>query len=174
MLEDGLPSAVGVENLPFGWADIVMFSPPMWGKEVYNDETVKGQSINMFNNEKVWLKEFLHASIEVLWSRLRVGGYIVFQSVRYDYIGDHMTKEHVEKQNDAEFKGILSRVTTGGRYKPNWVWQKTNGASSPVAVAASLETKEVEKVAGEKKVPVKKKIVFEKNKTIKKKPILEK
>ena len=174
MLEDGLPSAVGVENLPFGWADIVMFSPPMWGKEVYNDETVKGQSTNMFNNEKVWLKEFLHASIEVLWSRLRVGGYIVFQSVRYDYIGDHMIKEHVEKQKDAEFKGILSRVTTGGRYKPNWVWQKTNGASSSVAAAAaSLETKEDEKVTGEKKVPAKKKIVFEKNKTIKKKPILE-
>jgi hypothetical protein len=141
---------------------------------VYNDETVKGQSINMFNNEKVWLKEFLHASIEVLWSRLRVGGYIVFQSVRYDYIGDHMIKEHVEKQKDAEFKGILSRVTTGGRYKPNWVWQKTNGSSSAVAVASSsLETKEVEKVASEKKVPAKKKIVFEKNKTIKKKPVLE-
>ena len=121
----------------------------------------------------MWLKEFLHASIEVLWSRLRVGGFIVFQSVRYDYIGEHMIKEHVEKQKDAEFKGILSRVTTGGRYKPNWVWQKTNGASSAVAVAASLETKEVEKVAGEKKVQAKKKIVFEKNKTIKKKPILE-
>jgi hypothetical protein len=131
----------------------------------------------MFNNEKMWLKEFLHASIEVLWSRLRVGGFIVFQSVRYDYIGEHMIKEHVEKQKDAEFKGILSRVTTGGRYKPNWVWQKTNGSS------ALLETKEVEKVekiADEKKVPEKskisipkKKIVFEKSKTLKKKSSLE-
>ena len=173
MLEDGLPSAVGVENLPFGWADIVMFSPPMWGKEVYNDETVKGQSINMFNNEKVWLKEFLHASIEVLWSRLRVGGYIVFQSVRYDYIGDHMIKEHVEKQKDAEFKGILSRVTTGGRYKPNWVWQKTNGATaSSVVEKESVNKGEGEKgeEKGEKKSAIpKKKIVFEKNKTVKKK-----
>jgi hypothetical protein len=174
MLEDGLPSAVGVENLPFGWADIVMFSPPMWGKEVYNDETVKGQSINMFNNEKVWLKEFLHASIEVLWSRLRVGGYIVFQSVRYDYIGDHMIKEHVEKQKDAEFKGILSRVTTGGRYKPNWVWQKTNGATASSVESVNKgegekdEEKDEEK--GEKKSAIpKKKIVFEKNKTVKKK-----
>ena len=184
MLEDGLPGAVGVENLPFGWADIVMFSPPMWGKEVYNDDTVKNQSTNMFNNEKMWLKEFLHASIEVLWSRLRVGGYIVFQSVRYDYIGQHMIKEHVEKQKDAEFKGILSRVTTGGRYKPNWVWQKTNGASaSESSVVEKESAKKEEKGKGEdadapdvpdapeSEIPKKKKkIVFEKNKTVKKKP----
>jgi len=180
MLEDGLPGAVGVENLPFGWADIVMFSPPMWGKEVYNDDTVKNQSTNMFNNEKVWLKEFLHASIEVLWSRLRVGGYIVFQSVRYDYIGQHMIKEHVEKQKDAEFKGILSRVTTGGRYKPNWVWQKTNGASaSSVVEKESVKGEEKGKGedapdapdASESEIPKKKnKIVFKKNKTVKKTP----
>jgi hypothetical protein len=183
MLEDGLPGAVGVENLPFGWADIVMFSPPMWGKEVYNDDTVKNQSTNMFNNEKVWLKEFLHASIEVLWSRLRVGGYIVFQSVRYDYIGQHMIKEHVEKQKDAEFKGILSRVTTGGRYKPNWVWQKTNGSSesaSSVVEKESVKGEEKGKGEGEdadapdapeSEIPKKKnKIVFKKNKTVKKNP----
>jgi len=137
MLEDGLPSALGVEKLSLGWADVVMFSPPMWGKEVYNDETVLKQSTNMFNNEKMWLKEFLHASIEVLWSRLRVGGFIVFQSVRYDYIGEHMIKEHVEKQKDACFMGILSRVTTAGRYKPNWVWQKTNAAGSTSASSDS-------------------------------------
>jgi len=166
-----------VENLPFGWADIVMFSPPMWGKEVYNDDTVKNQSTNMFNNEKVWLKDFLHASIEVLWSRLRVGGYIVFQSVRYDYIGQHMIKEHVEKQKDAEFKGILSRVTTGGRYKPNWVWQKTNGASaSSVVEKESVKGEEKGKGEGEdadapeSEIPKKKKkIVFEKKKTLKNK-----
>jgi len=185
MLEDGLPGAVGVENLPLCWADIVMFSPPMWGKEVYNDDTVKNQSTNMFNNEKMWLKEFLHASIEVLWSRLRVGGYIVFQSVRYDYIGEHMIKEHVEKQKDAEFKGILSRVTTGGRYKPNWVWQKTNGSSASVTESKSSVV-EKESVKGEEKgkgedadapdaseseIPKKKnKIVFKKNKTVKKTP----
>ena len=176
MLEDGLPGAVGVENLPVCWADIVMFSPPMWGKEVYNDDTVKNQSTNMFNNEKVWLKEFLHASIEVLWSRLRVGGYIVFQSVRYDYIGEHMIKEHVEKQKDAEFKGILSRVTTGGRYKPNWVWQKTNGASASSVVEKENVKGEEEKGKGEdadapeSEIPKKKKkIVFEKKKTLKNK-----
>ncbi|TFG82262.1 MAG: hypothetical protein E4G74_02935, partial [Erysipelotrichales bacterium] len=142
MLEDGLPNAVGVDKLPPGWADVVMFSPPMWGKEVYNDETVGKQSINMFNNEKMWLSEFLHASIEVLWSRLRVGGFIVFQSVRYDYIGEHMMKEHVENKQDAEFRGILSRVTSSGRYKPNWVWQKVNRSTStsePINVEAIEE-----------------------------------
>jgi hypothetical protein len=126
MLEDGLPNAAGINALPPGWADVVMFSPPMWGKEVYNDETVAKQSINMFSNEKMWLGEFLHASIEELWSHLRVGGFIVFQSVRYDYIGEYMLKEHAEKRKDAVFRGILSRVTTAGRYKPNWVWQKIN------------------------------------------------
>lgn len=124
MLEDGLPNAVGVDKLPPGWADVVMFSPPMWGKEVYNDETVEKQSTNMFTNEKTWLNEFLYASIEVLWSRLRIGGYIVFQSVRYDYIGEYMMRQHVTKGKDGEFVGIISRVTSSGRYKPNWVWQK--------------------------------------------------
>jgi hypothetical protein len=135
----------------------------------------------MFNNEKMWLKEFLQASIEVLWSRLRVGGFIVFQSVRYDYIGQHMIKEHVEKQKDAEFKGILSRVTTGGRYKPNWVWQKTNGSSAPLETKSVEKVEKVEKVDTDEKpvpekskVPIpKKKIVFEKNKTVKKKPTPE-
>ena len=87
----------------------------------------------------------------------------------------------MEKQKDAEFKGILSRVTTGGRYKPNWVWQKTNGASAPLETKEVVEKVEkVEKVADEKPVPEKskvpipkKKIVFEKNKTVKKKPTPE-
>jgi hypothetical protein len=120
MLEDGLPSAGEFLQIPDGWAHIVMFSPPMWGKEVYNDADEK-QSIHMFNNEQLWLEQFLYASIEELWKRLRVGGYIVFQSVRYDYIGEHMIKHHA---NDAEFKGIIARVTSNGRRKPNWVWQK--------------------------------------------------
>jgi hypothetical protein len=120
MIEDGLPSAGEFLEIPDGWAHIVMFSPPMWGKEVYNDADEK-QSIHMFNNEQLWLEQFLYASIEELWKRLRVGGYIVFQSVRYDYIGEHMVKHHA---NDAEFKGIIARVTSNGRRKPNWVWQK--------------------------------------------------
>jgi hypothetical protein len=120
MIEDGLPSAREFLEIPDGWAHIVMFSPPMWGKEVYNDADEK-QSIHMFNNEQLWLEQFLYASIEELWKRLRVGGYIVFQSVRYDYIGEHMIKHHA---NDAEFKGIIARVTSNGRRKPNWVWQK--------------------------------------------------
>jgi hypothetical protein len=83
----------------------------------------------------------------------------------------------------------LSRVTTGGRYKPNWVWQKTNGATaSSVVEKESVNKGEGEKdeekgeekseekgekkseEKGEKKSAIpKKKIVFEKNKTVKKK-----
>lgn len=195
MLEDGLPNAVGVDKLPPGWADVVMFSPPMWGKEVYNDETVGKQSTNMFNNEKLWLTEFLYASIEVLWSRLRVGGYIVFQSVRYDYIGEYMMREHFTKEKDSEFVGIISRVTSSGRYKPNWVWQKVDRSSTSTTelelknVEQSKEKKaeeeeeeevgEVEEPASEataveptqdKPNPLKKKVIFVKKKTLKKQP----
>ena len=196
MLEDGLPNAVGVDTLPPGWADVVMFSPPMWGKEVYNDETVAKQSTNMFNNEKMWLSEFLHSSIEVLWSRLRVGGFIVFQSVRYDYIGEYMMKEHFAKGKDGEFVGIISRVTSAGRYKPNWVWQKVNpreqegsskegkeeegaGKEEEGAGKEEEEEKEEEGAAGkeeeevkgkEEKGESKKKVIFVKRKTIKKTP----
>ena len=120
MIEDGLPIAKEFLEIPEGWAHIVMFSPPMWGKEVYNDADEK-QSIHMFNNEQLWLEQFLYASIDELWKRLRVGGYIVFQSVRYDYIGKHMITHHT---TDAEFKGIIARVTSNGRRKPNWIWQK--------------------------------------------------
>ena len=189
MLEDGLPNAVGVDKLPPGWADVVMFSPPMWGKEVYNDETVEKQSINMFSDEKMWLNEFLYASIEVLWSRLRVGGYIVFQSVRYDYIGAYMTNEHMSKKRDGVFKGIISRVTTSGRYKPNWIWQKIN--PTELEESQEKEDEEVETTKegkrqeekeeqgeqdeqpiseeSEKKLP-KKKVIFVKRKTLKKTP----
>jgi hypothetical protein len=150
MLEDGLPNAVGVDKLPPGWADVVMFSPPMWGKEVYNDETVEKQSTNMFTNEKLWLTEFLYASIEVLWSRLRVGGYIVFQSVRYDYIGEYMMREHFTKRKDGEFVGIISRVTSSGRYKPNWIWQKVDPSSTIELELKNVEQKKVEEVGEEK------------------------
>ena len=188
MLEDGLPNAVGVDKLPPGWADVVMFSPPMWGKEVYNDETVEKQSTNMFSNEKMWLNDFLYASIEVLWSRLRVGGYIVFQSVRYDYIGEYMTREHMNKRKDGTFKGIISRVTTSGRYKPNWVWQKVNPFSerqlTPEEATGQQEeatgqqeeaTGQQEEAMGEQEEATKKgekvpsrKIIFVKRKTLKK------
>jgi hypothetical protein len=83
-----------------------------------------------------------------------------------------MIKEHVEKQKDAEFKGIMSRVTTGGRYKPNWIWQKTNGASSASEnVKETKEDKGKEAAAAAPEPPAvksdvpKKKIVFKKNKT---------
>ena len=173
MFEDGLPNAAGINALPTGWADVVMFSPPMWGKEVYNDETVAKQSTNMFSNEKMWLGQFLHASIEELWSRLRVGGYIVFQSVRYDYIGEYMMKEHFTKGKDGEFMGIISRVTSSGRYKPNWVWQKINpdDEKKKKETTEPVEEEEVKEEEEEEEVKVpKKKVIFVKRKTLKKTP----
>jgi hypothetical protein len=130
----------------------------------------------MFSNEKMWLGQFLHASIDMLWSRLRVGGYIVFQSVRYDYIGEYMMKEHFTKGKDGEFVGIISRVTSSGRYKPNWVWQKINPGDEKKETTEPVEEEEVkeeekekEEGEGEVKVP-KKKVIFVKRKTLKKTP----
>jgi hypothetical protein len=156
----------------------------MWGKEVYNDETVEKQSTNMFTNEKMWLSEFLYASIEVLWSRLRVGGYIVFQSVRYDYIGEYMMKQHFTKEKDGEFVGIISRVTSSGRYKPNWVWQKVNRSDSEPRKVEEIEEQQEEgqgkQEEGEGKQEEekgkyegksqKKKVIYVKRKTLKKSP----
>jgi hypothetical protein len=41
-----------------------------------------------------------------------------------------MMREHFTKEKDGEFMGVISRVTSSGRYKPNWVWQKVNRSSS--------------------------------------------
>jgi hypothetical protein len=118
----------------------------------------------------------------------------VFQSVRYDYIGEYMTREHFTKRKDGEFVGIISRVTTSKRYKPNWVWQKVDHSTR-----SETEVKSVEKVrevveageageAGEEEEPApageatvmektqdktnpsKKQVIFIKRKTLKKQP----
>lgn len=122
MIQDGLPGAPEFLAIPDRWSDVIFFSPPMWGMEIYNDED-KNQSINMFRDEQTWLTQFLYKSVEELWKRLKVGGFIVFQSVRYDYIGNYMMTHHAV---DAQFKGIISRVTSSNRHKPNWIWQKIN------------------------------------------------
>jgi hypothetical protein len=113
----------------------------------------------------------------------------VFQSVRYDYIGEYMMREHFTKRKDGEFMGIISRVTSSGRYKPNWVWQKVDPSST-----TELEPKQVENVQNPEEVgeeeeelvaseataavestqdksnPAKKKVIFVKRKTLKKQP----
>jgi hypothetical protein len=102
-----------------------------------------------------------------------------------------MMKEHAEKRKDAVFRGILSRVTTAGRYKPNWVWQKINpdviemegkneqeqeGKSEKEQEGKSEKEQEGKneqeqegKSEQEGKVP-KKKVIFMKKKTLKKTP----
>jgi hypothetical protein len=55
-----------------------------------------------------------------------------------------MTREHFTKRKDGEFMGIISRVTSSGRYKPNWVWQKVDPSNT-----TELEQKRVEKEAEE-------------------------
>jgi hypothetical protein len=102
-----------------------------------------------------------------------------------------MLKEHAEKRKDAVFRGILSRVTTAGRYKPNWVWQKINpdviamegkgeegkgeeGKEHNVEIVTVVKEEEQGKSEEGKseeegKVP-KKKVIFMKKKTLKKTP----
>jgi len=120
VIQDGLPGAPEFLAIPEQWSDVIFFSPPMWGMEIYNEDD-KNQSINMFRDEQTWLAQFLYKSLEELWNRLKVGGFIVFQSVRYDYIGNYMLAHHAA---DAQYKGIISRITSSKRHKPNWIWQK--------------------------------------------------
>ena len=117
MYEDGLPDAIKINELENNSMDLVMFSPPLFDGEIYSDD--EKQSINLFKDFNTWKYKFLHKSIEILWSKLKVGGFIVFQSLRYNLI-----REKLQTFDNAEYKGVIARKTYSGRYKPNWIWIK--------------------------------------------------
>ena len=117
MYEDGLPNSKEILKLKNDSQDIIMFSPPMWDGEIYSDDI--NQSINMFKDFNSWKNGFLHKSLEVLWSKLKKGGYAIFQSIRYNLI-----REYMQTLKDGKFQGVISRKTYGGRNKPNWIWKK--------------------------------------------------
>lgn len=119
MYEDGLPNAVGVNSIKNNTMDIVMFSPPMYDGEIYSNDDK--QSTNMFKDYNTWKNKFLYESLRILWSKLSIGGFIVFQSIRYNLIRELIEKEF----KDAKFLGVISRKTYSGRFKPNWIWTKT-------------------------------------------------
>jgi hypothetical protein len=118
MYEDGLPNAVGVNSIKNNTMDIVMFSPPMYDGEIYSNDDK--QSTNMFKDYNTWKNKFLYESLRILWSKLSIGGFIVFQSIRYNLIRELIEKEF----EDARFLGVISRKTYSGRFKPNWIWTK--------------------------------------------------
>jgi hypothetical protein len=118
MYEDGLPDAEGVNSIKNNTMDIVMFSPPMYDGEVYSNDDK--QSTNMFKDYNTWKNKFLYESLRILWSKLSYGGFIVFQSIRYNLIRELIEKEF----KDAKFLGVISRKTYSGRFKPNWIWTK--------------------------------------------------
>lgn len=118
MYEDGLPNAVGVNSIKNNTMDIVMFSPPMYDGEIYSNDDK--QSTNMFKDYNTWKNKFLYESLRILWSKLKYGGFIVFQSIRYNLIRELIEKEF----EDARFLGVISRKTYSGRFKPNWIWTK--------------------------------------------------
>jgi hypothetical protein len=118
MYEDGLPNAEGVNSIKNNTMDIVMFSPPMYDGEIYSNDDK--QSTNMFKDYNTWKNKFLYESLRILWSKLSIGGFIVFQSIRYNLIRELIEKEF----KDARFLGVISRKTYSGRFKPNWIWTK--------------------------------------------------
>ena len=118
MYEDGLPNAEGVNSIKNNTMDIVMFSPPMYDGEIYSNDDK--QSTNMFKDYNTWKNKFLYESLRILWSKLSIGGFIVFQSIRYNLIRELIEKEF----KDAKFLGVISRKTYSGRFKPNWIWTK--------------------------------------------------
>jgi hypothetical protein len=120
MYEDGLPDARAVHMIPDGSVDLVMFSPPLFTGEVYSTDAK--QSTIMFKSFDEWRNGFLYKSLDVLWSKLKIGGYIVFQSMRYDYIHYYVASQ----LQRARYLGVIARKTYAGRYKPNWIWTKTH------------------------------------------------
>jgi len=116
---DGLPDSVPINKIPNNSQDLVWFSPPMFDGEIYS--TDEKQSINLFSDFDTWKNKFLNASLDILWSKLKPNGYIVFQSIRYNLIRDH-----IKKLDKAKFMGVIARKTYGGRFKPNWIWKKIN------------------------------------------------
>jgi len=132
MFEDGLPYAPAILELPLGWADCIMFSPPLYDGEIYTtaeeDANNEKQSTSLFRDFDTWKTQFLHTSLQILWDRLAPGGYAIFQSMRYDYIHEFMLT-----QPDAEYRGVISRMTYARqtRYKPNWIWQKRHSEKVP-------------------------------------------
>jgi len=118
MFLDGLPYAKGIVDLPNLYADIIMFSPPLFDGEIYSNNDK--QSIKMFPTFNDWKFNFLFNSLNLLWSKLKINGFAVFQSMRYDYIHEFMSS-----LPNAKFIGVISRKTYAGRFKPNWIWIKT-------------------------------------------------
>jgi hypothetical protein len=96
MYEDGLPGAEGINSIKNNTVDIVMFSPPMYDGEIYSDDDK--QSTNMFKDYDTWKKEFLYKLLKVLWSKLSYGGFIVFQSIRYNLIRE-LIEKNLKMQN---------------------------------------------------------------------------
>jgi len=119
MFHDGLPDAKGINNLPNLFADVIMFSPPLFDGEIYSNNNK--QSTKMFPTFNDWKFNFLFNSLKILWSKLKINGFAIFQSMRYDYIHEFMTS-----LPNAKFIGVISRKTYAGRYKPNWIWTKIN------------------------------------------------
>jgi hypothetical protein len=117
MLLDGLPYAKDIIYLPDLYSDIIMFSPPLFDGEIYSNNDK--QSIKMFPSFNDWKYNFLFKSINLLWSKLKINGFAIFQSMRYDYINEFMLT-----LPNAKFIGVISRKTYAGRFKPNWIWTK--------------------------------------------------
>ena len=116
---DGLPDSIPINKISNNSQDLVWFSPPMFDGEIYS--TDEKQSINLFSDFDTWKNKFLYASLDILWSKLKPNGFIVFQSIRYNLIRDH-----IKKLDKAKFMGVIARKTYGGRFKPNWIWKKIN------------------------------------------------
>ena len=117
MYEDGLPDAKGINDLKDNSMDLVMFSPPLFDGEIYSKD--EKQSTNLFTDYDTWKNKFLYKSIDILLSKLKSNGFIVFQSLRYNIIRDY-----IETKTFMKYKGVISRKTYSGRYKPNWIWIK--------------------------------------------------
>lgn len=125
--------------------DIGFMSPPSYDSEMYSQDP--GQSISLFGNKGIWMEEFIEKTILCTLQKIRIGGYLIIQSILIEEIIPFIRgKCDFDQPFKLAFVGPISigNVPTpqqpSPRYKPMWIWRKVNDTSSiPSERLSSLE-----------------------------------
>lgn len=114
-----LPQSMPLGCVPEAKYDLMFFSPPSFDSEMYSLDA--DQSIAAHPTRGEWIDNFLIPSLHQLVSSIRVGGYLVVQSILI-----HIIHPLINSFPNLKFMfPIFSNEEKKFRYKPLWIWQKT-------------------------------------------------
>lgn len=106
--------------------DMVFTSPPYFDVEVYSHEDT--QSIKEFTSVDAWFNGFLKPSLDKAWSHLNINGLLVLHINNTPGKPDYVVRmrDYVNTYADAEYLGIIGKVTSGegSKARPIWIWKK--------------------------------------------------